>query len=252
MKKMKVALVVNRILPDTDTNLTEILKLANEASDTGADLILFPEAALTGLINNDIPSHDLPLGQVIPGPVTEVLSQLTRKRGFWLAIGLLERDGDKLYDSAILMTPEGRIGLKYRRIQPQWHGKEADPSVYCQGTKLSKLETPFGTFAFMICGDLFDDNIIKQLRDIKPDWLFVPFSRCFNDGSYNQERWDREEKNEYIKQVKTVGVTTLMTNYIADKEMLGGAFGGAMIVLDNGTVIDSFPLGKVGMLLVNL
>jgi len=44
---MKVALVVNRVLPDTDTNLTEILKLANKASDTGADLILFPEAALT-------------------------------------------------------------------------------------------------------------------------------------------------------------------------------------------------------------
>ncbi len=160
---MKVALVVNRVLPDTDTNLTEILKLANEASDTGADLILFPEAALTGLINNDIPSHDLPLGQVIPGPVTEVLSQLTRKRGFWLAIGLLE-----------------------------------------------------------------------------------------HNGSCDQERWDREEKDEYIKQVKTVGVTTLMTNYIADKEMLGGAFGGAMIVSSNGTVIDSFPLGKVGMLLVNL
>lgn len=249
---MKAALIVNRVSSDINTNLTEILNLANKASDAGADLILFPEASLTGLINNDIPSRDLPLGQVIPGPITEELSQLTRKRGDWLAMGLLERDDDRLYDSAIMITPKGGIVLRYRRIQPQWHGKQADPSVYCQGTKLSNISTSFGSCSFMICGDLFDDELVRRLRRLQPDWLLVPFSRCFDDGSYDQERWDMEEKEEYIKRVRTVGVTTLLTNYLADKEMLGGSFGGAMVISGDGTVIDSFPLGKVGMLLVDL
>ena len=249
---MKAALIVNRVLSDINENLAEILNLANKASDAGADLILFPEAALTSLINNDIPSHDLPLGQVIPGPITEELSQLARKRGNWVAMGLLERDDDRLYDTAIMITPKGGIVLKYRRIQPQWHGKKADASVYCQGTKLSNICTSFGSFSFMICGDLFEDELVRRLQRLQPDWLLVPFSRCFDDGSYDQERWDREEKDEYIKRVKTVGVTTLMTNYLADKEMLGGAFGGAMVISGDGTVIDSFPLGKVGMLLVDL
>jgi predicted amidohydrolase len=65
---MKAALVVNRVLPDVDANLANILKAAHAAADEGADLVVFPEAALTGLINNDDPAHDLPLGQPIPGP----------------------------------------------------------------------------------------------------------------------------------------------------------------------------------------
>lgn len=71
---MKVALIINRVTYDIETNLSTIKRMSNEATDAGVDLILFPEAALTGLINNDDPSHDLPLGQIIPGPITEILS----------------------------------------------------------------------------------------------------------------------------------------------------------------------------------
>jgi len=248
---MKAALVVNRVLPDIDANLTTILNMANEAADAGADLVVFPEAALTGLINNDEPSHDLPLGQPIPGPVTDVLARLACERRIWLAIGLLERDGDKLYDSAVLLTPDGEIGLKHRRIQPQWHGPNVDPSVYCQGTELSKVNTPLGTFAFLICGELFDDELVQRVRNLRPDWLLFPFARCFNDGSYDQERWDREEKPEYVQRVKLAGITTLMTNYLTDKDF-DGYFGGIMVVSSDGTVVDSFPLDKIGILMVDL
>ena len=65
---MKAALAVNRVTTDTDANLKMITNMANEAADKQADLVVYAEAALTGLINDD-PSHDLPLGQPIPGPV---------------------------------------------------------------------------------------------------------------------------------------------------------------------------------------
>jgi len=250
---MKTALVVNRILPDIDANLAAILNMANEAADKGAELIVFPEAALTGLINNDDPAHDLPLGQAIPGPVTEALSELSREKRLWLAIGLLERDGDKLYDSAMLLTPDGEIGLRYRRIHPGWHGRNADPAIYCQGMALPKVDTPLGAFAFLICGDLFDDELVQRVRDLGLDWLLFPFAREFDDGSHCQERWEREEKPEYQQRVRLVGVTTLMTNYLAGKGLPdANNFGGAMVVSGDGTVIASFPLGKVGILVVDL
>ena len=62
----------------------------------------------------------------------------------------------------------------------------------------------------------------------------------------------QRRKGKYVQRVTITGVTTLMTNYLADRELLGGAFGGAMVVAGDGTLIDSFPLGKVGMLLVDL
>ena len=145
---MRAALVVHRVTPDVDANLRSILSLVDQAADAGADLVLFPEAALTGLINNDHPARDLPLGQEIPGSVTDTLADLAQKRGIWLAIGLLERDGNQLYDAAVLSTPGGEIGLKYRRIQPQWHGRHADLVVYRQGTALRKLETRWARSPF--------------------------------------------------------------------------------------------------------
>lgn len=248
---MKVALAVNRVLLDIPANLSEIIDLAGNAADAGADLVVFPESALTGLINNDDPSHDLPLGQPIPGDVTDVLAKLARKRHIYLAIGLLEREDIRLYDSAVLIAPDGKIKLKYRRISPRWHGPQADPSVYCQGEELSKAWTPLGTFAFLICGDLFDDELVRRIRNLQPDWLLFPFARCFDDNSYDQERWDREEKAEYAQRVRLAGVTTFMVNYLGDKDT-GNSFGGAMVVAGDGTIIDSFPLGRVGTLLVSL
>ena len=249
---MNANLVVNRVIQNIDTNLNTIQKMVNIAANSGADLVVFPEAALTGLINTDVPAHDLSLGQKIPGPITQLLSKLTKKLNIWLAIGVLEYDRGRIYDSAVLISSNGEIALKYRRIQSQWHGENADSSIYCQGKEVTKVETPFGTFAFLLCGDLFDDEISNRVRILKPDWLLLPIARCFKDGSYDQKRFDKEEKQEYISRVKLIGVTTLITNYLADKDLNGGAFGGAMVISSDGTVIDCFPLGESGILSVNL
>lgn len=250
---MKAALLVNYVHPDVGVNARTILRMASEAADQGAELILFPEAALTGLINNDDPAHDLPFGQPIPGPITESLAELCRERRLWLGVGLLECLDDKLYDSAVLLTPEGKIGLKYQRIHPGWHGPKADPNVYRQGTELNKVETPWGTLAFLICGDLFDDQLVQRMHHLAPDWLLFPFARSFEDGSCDRARWDRQEQPEYVQRVKLVGATTLMVNYFAGQELPDdGSFGGAMVVSGRGTMIEHFPLGREGMLVVDL
>ena len=51
---MKVALVVNKITEDIDSNLKSISKLIQQVDS--CDLVLLPEAAITGLINNDTPN----------------------------------------------------------------------------------------------------------------------------------------------------------------------------------------------------
>jgi len=249
---VKVALVVNRVTTDININLSSVINAAHESANAGARLIIYPEAAITGLINNDDPAHDLPLGQPIPGPSTNALAKITKKRSIYLAIGILEMEGNKLYDSAVLFSPNGEIALKYRRINPQWHGRKADPNVYCQGNELKKVKTALGTFLFLICGDLFEDSLIAQFSKLKPDWLLFPFARCFNNGSYNQNLWDKAVKSEYLARARLAKTTTFMVNYIADIEVDGGSFGGAMAVSEKGEIIKEFPLGKSGILYVDL
>ncbi len=250
---MKVAMVVNRIGPDPRANLRAMERAAGEAAKKGAALVLFPEAASTGLLNNDDPKHDLPLGQTIPGPVTRRLGGAARRHSIHIATGLLEREGETLYDSAVLIGPDGSVILKYRRIDPHWHGPRADAAVYREGGDIPTVRTPLGAFAFLICGDLFDDEITSRAKRLGVDWLLFPFARSFDDCSYNQGRWDKQERPTYCQRAARTGTTVLMANYLAGMRAEDDwSFGGAMAVSPRGEPLATFPLGVPGMLFVDL
>src|SRR5215472_3110925 len=218
---MKVALAVHRVSPDLSRNLETIISMTREAADGGADLIVFAEMALTGFILTDDPAHDLPLGQPIPGPATETLALLAREWQIWIALGLVEYERGCLYDTAVLLSPEGKIGLKYQRISPYWHGRLAEPSIYQQGSLIPVAHTPFGSGVFLICGDLFDDTTIAQVRDLRPNFVLLPFARSFDSDLADRQHWEREEQFRYAERVRMMGVTTLMVNYLADQPGLG-------------------------------
>jgi len=250
---MRLALAVVRVTADQAYNERRLLMAMQEAASARADLVLFPEAALTGLSNVDEPAHDLALGQPIPGQVTQRLGAQARVLGLWVGLGLLERAGDQLYDSAVLLDDQGELRLHYRRITPGWHGPHASPGVYCEGRTIPVAEAPWGTMAFAICGDLFDDAVVARLARLDLQWLLFPFARAFDDGSADQRRWDREEMPAYRGQVQRVGCTTLMVNYLADASLEDdNSFGGAFVVDSAGALIAQFPLGREGLLIVDL
>lgn len=74
-----------------------------DVAGSGANLVLLPEAVLTGLINNDDSAHDLPLGQSIPSLATERLGAVARFYGLWVGSGPFWRHDDCLHDSVVLM-----------------------------------------------------------------------------------------------------------------------------------------------------
>jgi len=241
------------VVADPAANLTTIVQLTREAANDGAGLVVFSETALTGFIGNDDPTHDRLLAQPIPGPTTRQLGALSRECGIWIAIGLYERqqvaETERLYDSAILIGPDGKIHLHYRRISPQWHG--GDPRVYCQGTDLPMAFTAFGTCAFLLCGDLFDDELLQRVRHLEPNWLLFPFARSYDSEVADAAQWHREERLVYARQAARAGVGALMVNYLAEPDA-GGCFGGAIAVAPDGTVIDDLPPGHEGILLVDI
>jgi len=245
---MKVGLGILEVTKDKTKNLNQMLNMIRQAAESGADLVLFGEAAATGLINSDDPMKDVKLGEPIPGSTTSLLSQAAREGNIYVATGIFERDGNSLYDSSVLIDPYGKIVLKYRRISPGWHGLNANPFFYRHGESISKVETPLGTFAFLICGDLFDDYLTEQVKSLKVDWLLYPFARCFDDGSHDQERWDEEEKSEYVESALKTGASCIMVNYLSSQDLGdGNSFGGAMVVGKDGRILEEVPLGKAGL-----
>jgi predicted amidohydrolase len=251
--RMRAALVVDRVRATVGGNLAAVEAACASAAARGAGLVLFPEAALTGLINNDDPEHDLRLGRSLTGPDVARIAGAARRAGCHVAFGLLEREGTSLYDSAVLIDSAGEVALHYRRMQTQWHGPTADPSVYRQGDAQRVAETPFGRVGFLICGDLFDDGVVGRLRGVGPALVLVPMSRSFTGGGFDQARWDREEEAAYVARAAMLGCTVLIVNQLeSEASTQSPAFGGAWVIGPRGDVLARRPLGEVGALVVDV
>jgi len=250
---MKIGLGILEVTKDKTKNVTQMINMVRQAAEFGADLVLCGEAAPTGLINSDDPMKYIKLGEPIPGPTAFLLSQAAKEGNIYVATGIFEKGGNSLYDSSVLIDPYGQIVLKYRRISPGWHGPNANPFFYRHGESISKVDTPLGSFAFLICGDLFDDYLTEQVKSLKVDWLLFPFARCFDDGSYDQERWDEEEKPKYVESALKTGASCIMVNYLSSEDLRdGNSFGGGMIVGRDGRILKEVPLGKSGLFLAQV
>ncbi|MDI6738963.1 MAG: carbon-nitrogen hydrolase family protein [Candidatus Edwardsbacteria bacterium] len=249
---MRAALAVIRIGSDIGCNRDKIIGLIEQSSAQSADLVLFPEAALTGLINNDDPGHDRPLSCEIPGPFTDLIAATAAKLRIHVGLGLLERDCGALYDSAVLFNDEGQLALHYRRMTSGWHGPKTDAAVYQQGTAPGCAETALGRMAFLLCGDLFDDEVLAQAKFLRPDFLLYPFARDLKDYSCDQRQWDADEFPHYAERVAMLGAPALMVNYIGTPEIEDDSFGGAMIVSGTGELLSQLPLGQEGLLVADV
>lgn len=79
-----------------------------------ADLIVLPELAVSGYLFESRDGLAACAEEVPGGPTCRMLAGLCRDRNLAVVAGLAERAGDRLYNSAVLVTPGGDIGL-YRK-----------------------------------------------------------------------------------------------------------------------------------------
>jgi 5-aminopentanamidase len=100
-------------LGDASANLQAIRDRLNVAAAAGARLIVFPECAITGY--GYIRRADLhAIAEKIPGPTTDTLTVDCQRLGVWMVYGTIEQAGAKLYNTAVLLGPDGQIE-RYRK-----------------------------------------------------------------------------------------------------------------------------------------
>ena len=86
--------------------------LIAQAAELKADLVVLPET-LTYYNAGATPAE---VAEPIPGPSTQYFAKLAKQYGMYIVAGLFEKDQYKVYNVAVLLTPEGEIGGKYRKI----------------------------------------------------------------------------------------------------------------------------------------
>jgi predicted amidohydrolase len=88
--------------------------LAETVSGAQADLLVAPELALSGYLFTSKGEVER-MAEEIPGPATERLTEAAAKADCHLVVGMAERSGDRLFNSAALIGPQGVLGV-YRKV----------------------------------------------------------------------------------------------------------------------------------------
>ena len=101
-------------LGNVASNLAMIRDRLTDASEIGAKLAIFPECVLTGYAFDSL-AEAMPFAESVPGPSTAAIAETCRALGIWAVVGLLERDGNRLFNAAALIGPGG-LAANYRKI----------------------------------------------------------------------------------------------------------------------------------------
>ena len=156
--KIKIAAVqMDLKIMRNGENLERILLETRAAAKNSANLIVFPECVLSGYVFSSR-EEAIPFAESIPGVSTERLAACCQELGVHVVYGLLERDGDKCYNSTVLVGPKGLIG-KYRKIHLPFLG--VDRFTDAGNSPFQVFETPIGNIGIHIC---YDCNFPESAR----------------------------------------------------------------------------------------
>jgi len=158
---MRVAAVqMDVAILEKERNLEKILRNIQNAASAGAELIVFPECALSGYCFTSR-EEAAPVAETVPGPSTETIAAAAKSLGVTVVVGLLEREGDNIYNAAAVITPGGILGT-YRKIHLLCLGIDRFDAL---GDKpFPMFETPHGKIGINIC---FDCSFPESGRAVK-------------------------------------------------------------------------------------
>jgi predicted amidohydrolase len=102
------------VLAEPRTNLKRMEESLAAAAARKAQLVVFPECALTGYCFESL-DEARPHAEPIPGPACLRLAETCAKLGVYAVFGLLEADGPRMYNACALVGPGGVVG-SYRKV----------------------------------------------------------------------------------------------------------------------------------------
>jgi predicted amidohydrolase len=153
-----------------EENRDKTLNFIENAASQGAKLIVLPELCVSGYVFN---SRDeaLKSSELIPnGESLKAWDRICKEKGIYLIAGLAERDNEALYNTSVLIGPNGYMG-KYRKLHLWFEEK-----FFFEPGNLSPplFNTPFGRVAMMICYDMWFPEIPRIHSLNGADLLVIP------------------------------------------------------------------------------
>ena len=152
-------------------NCEEYAPMIAEAAKQKADLIVLGETV--PYVRTKLSPAEC--AEPIPGPTTEYFGSQAKLNGIHIAVSLYEREGHLVYNTAVLLSSEGKLLGKYRKVCLP-HG-EVEKGV-APGADYPVFDTKFGKVGLMICYDGFYPEVARALTANGAEVIAWPVWGC--------------------------------------------------------------------------
>ncbi|CAM3434801.1 hydratase [Rouxiella silvae] len=165
------------IFGETARNVATSVSMIEQAAAKGANLLVLPELCNTGYVFS---SRDeaFTLAENIPdGHSSRAWIACAARLKIYLVAGITERDGESLYNSAVIIGPEGYIG-RYRKVH-LW----GDEALFFEPGNLGfpVFKTRIGTIGCQICYDCWFPESFRmaalqgaEIVCVPTNWVPIP------------------------------------------------------------------------------
>jgi len=183
---IKIALCQILVTEDKSRNIKEAEEQIKIAANSGAKIVSLPECWNSPYATSSFPQY----AEVVPAagctpqedlsPSIYKLCQIARQNGVYLIGGSVpERDGEKLYNTCVIISPSGEIIGKHRKmhlfdidVPGKIKFKESD--TLSSGNEVTVVETEYGKIGVGICYDIRFPELALLMRQRGCSIFFYP------------------------------------------------------------------------------
>lgn len=232
MRNVKVGLVQMSCTADVNDNLAKAIAKTREAAAQGAQIVCLQEL-FKSLYFCDVEDHaNFSLGEAIPGPTTDILSELAKELGIVIIASLFEKRAPGLYhNTTAVLDADGSYLGKYRKMHIPDDPGYYEKFYFTPGDLGYKVfQTKFGKLGVLICWDQWYPEAARITSLMGAEILFYPTAIGWDvneqDPAISQEQYNAWQTIQRSHSVAN-GVYVVSVNRVgreADQQFWGGSF----------------------------
>lgn len=204
---------------EVEQNLKSIAGLAREASATGAQLVVFPEASMYQCMS---PAAELQAAaEPLNGPFVSALTDLARSLGLVLVVGMYEPSGaEKPYNTVVAIGPDGLLAQHRKYLVYDAFGYRESDHVEVAPPGTDTFTVDDLTFGLITCYEVRFPECARSLVDAGADVLVVssawPLAQGKEDHFMTMVRARALENTVYVAASGDCSPTMVGRSHVVD------------------------------------
>jgi 5-aminopentanamidase len=225
------------ILGDVDAAVSCIEGFCGQAAAEDVDLLLFPECFLQGYLITEahVRRHALDLGSASFRSVVARLANVTPV----LVIGVIERSGSRLYNSAVVLE-HGQIAGVYRKTHLM-----PGEAIFDKGNKYPVFEVKGLRYGINICYDAQFADAAARIAGQQARVLLVPAQNMMKRQA--AEIWKLRHNQIRAERVRETGMWLVSADVTGERGDTHIGFGPTSVMNPSVDVVAQVPLMETGM-----